>query len=368
MMKAALLYGDAVTLCDTSAMLLAGLHRVIRMKGEERLALVDSLSEQFSGGGDVASFREGIRLQRMLLSGSLGRKHPGYQVAVASQKETNRMWSEMTENYQHSTARHAMKELERALDSGFVKLEMFGRTPSELFTAAYFGDGATTLGAEMVSPYITRVMEMLDDHDTHPLLDDTTGALVGRIAAKDSFRPRDIAILQGRHVSLAARYLERLPLFESASVSEVLDIRKDLKKPLARFRGALVRFAEGMREVPWDMSFNNEASLIFTREIEPALADIEEHIDSNPYLVRLVANAVSKPLVVPAGSGMAMVVSQFSSMPAILSQAIGIAAGGGLIAYDAFQDWLAQRRSVAQNSLFFYYSVGKRLTAQKRRD
>ncbi len=78
---------------------------------------------------------------------------------------------------------------------------------------------------------------------THPMLDDKAGELVrlgveaGAITVSETGRARS------RHGGLASDLLRRLPLFDDASVSEVLDVRRALEAPLAKFRSEVGKYA-----------------------------------------------------------------------------------------------------------------------------
>jgi hypothetical protein len=150
-------------------------------------------------------------------------------------------------------------------------------------------------------------------------------------------------------------------MFEKASVDELLDIRSELTNPLARFRRAMIVFSETMRNAAWDEAFAKEAELVFYREVEPAVIEIEESVRTNPYLIELTRHIISKPLLPSEASILTLAISKLASFSDFASLALGGAAFVATAAYDVKKKWQEKYLTAQQNQMFFYYTVGKRI-------
>ena len=152
-----------------------------------------------------------------------------------------------------------------------------------------------------------------------------------------------------------------MPTFENATISEVLDIRKELERPLTRFRRAVINFSQGIKSAAWDSDFLLEAENTYIRDVKPALLDIEESIKSNKFLTALLRKVAEKPIVLPAGSLFSIAISQFSSLPKELAASLGVGIASASIIYEAYDEWTKKKQATEQNLLYFYYRVGKQL-------
>ena len=214
------------------------------------------------------------------------------------------------------------------------------------------------LAACVADGYAARVLEAVANGATYPLLDGPTGeGLRQRLGVVSE--PRRA---QARHVGLAARLVERLPLFDLATVAETLDIRTDLAPHLARFRLAVSGFAETVASGPWDDDFGVEAERVYVRDVAPAIHDIEDAIASTGYLRELVSRYADRPtLLAPlAAPALALAVAG----PDTLTQAVSLALGALSVGANALQAGYAAgdaRREAEAHRLFFYYAAAQRL-------
>jgi hypothetical protein len=109
------------------------------------------------------------------------------------------------------------------------------------------------------------------------------------------------------------------------------------------------------------MDFPKEAELVFYKEVEPAVLEIEEAVRSNSYLKKFARNIVDKPFVLPGTSLFGVLLGQMSALPEIISLALSGAAGSALIGHNTYEQWKERTKQIEQNQLFFYYKAGKLL-------
>ena len=79
-----------------------------------------------------------------------------------------------------------------------------------------------------------------------------------------------------------------------ATLSEIIDIRRELENPLKRFRKTMLDYSDRISCAPWEEAFNAETDRVFMRDIEPAVLELEEAVKSKPYLQALVGRPVSQ--------------------------------------------------------------------------
>jgi len=123
----------------------------------------------------------------------------------------------------------------------------------------------------------------------------------------------------------------------------------------------LFEFSSGIKTASWDSNFVSDADQVFRREVEPTILDIEEEIRSNNFIAQLTRKAVDVPVVVSAGSALALAVTTLG-LSGVAALAVGAVVGGGKAAYDAYTEWNEKKRETEQNQLFFYYRAGHLLS------
>ena len=212
-----------------------------------------------------------------------------------------------------------------------------------------------------IQEFVENISNSVSNASTYPLLDAEMGSMVNKGMTSKQMDIAGIGIDHGKQTGLAKYLLERLPLFEEASVDEILDIRKELDKPLTRFRSAIIGFSDDIKSTPWDKGFPIEADKIYHRDVKPAMLDIEEAIQSNNFMRTVAKKFKEKPTTLPATSLITMAISQFSSLPEELTASLGLGIGSASLLYEAYEEWKKNKKSAEQNNLYFYYGVGERL-------
>lgn len=152
--------------------------------------------------------------------------------------------------------------------------------------------------------------------------------------------PTEAGVARGRYGGLSADLLRRLPLFEQASLSDVLAIRRELEGPLRGFRLAISGFSREIRSAAWEPGFPEEANALFREKVVQEVERIEETVKENGSLRELAWRTVHHGAT-PATFG--ALVGSASDLPALA----GAAAGGLpiLAAAGAKPCWTAGRSS-----------------------
>jgi hypothetical protein len=214
-----------------------------------------------------------------------------------------------------------------------------------------------------VEQYISAISDAVLSGETYPLLDDFTGNLI-RLAIKEGkIIPIGTTITKAKQTGLSSGLFEKLPLFDEATVGEIIEIRKELDKPLTRFRSAIIGFSRQIEHEPWAVEFPHEVEQVFIEYVEPAVLEINEAYKSNKLIINLIKKFIDKPLVLPSTSAIGLLLSQTSNVPSVITQSLSLVAGSALIGLDAVQDWRNKNAEIEKNQLYFYYKAKKSLSA-----
>ncbi len=338
LVKAALLYGDRVTLCSPAASLLA------RLRDHDPADVAARLDTLAGLAGDLGLGDAPARLALVADSRRLDR--------AAVRATVDRWWRRYRRALAQAVAESGLDALAPAVEAGRLTVETLGvgavARPSDFAQAA-------------AETYATVLAEAVARGTATPLLDGPTadglrGAVeAGRVGVSEPRAHR------ARDSGLAAHVLQRLPLFDRATVAEVLDVRADLDGALARFRASVDEFAGEIAQAAWDPDFAVEADRVYRRRVAPAVAEIEDAVASVGYLRELASRYAERPsqfvgLAVPA-------LSVALASPDVLAQSVAASLSGLSLAANAAQaGWAVAdgRRAVRARCLFFVYGAGRR--------
>lgn len=340
LVKAALLYGDAVVLCSPVA------------------ALVDRLLRLEAAAPDAAAKVAALGALAGDLGLGDGPRHLAAALAERPADPARRAWIEGVVEEQWDEARAALRA---ALDAGGHG-ELLEAVASGRLHVDGLGLGGLAAPADYApvaaDTYAERVLEAIAAGVSVPMLDGTTAGLL-RQRADGVSEPR---AGWGRQGGLAADWLPRLPLFDRATVAETLDVRRELDAHLDRFRGAVLDYADAVAAAVWDPDFPLEAERVFRRDVAPAVHDISDAVASTGALRELVGRYADAPhrfapLAAPA-------LTLGLAAPGWLLDAVGAAVAVSSLGTNTARAWLDardKRRGVEAHRLFFFYAAGERL-------
>ena len=345
LVKAALLYGDAVTLCSPAASLAA---RVLDTAPGAALDTLVALADDFELG-DGPRRLAAARLAIAAEDEAYAAERLARLDAVAAE-----WWEQVRGAIEARLAAGGHGELVAAGRSGAVRLD-----PLDVGALASPADFA----AVARDAYASRVDAALAGLAV-PLLDGAT---------LDGLRQRRAGVAEpaagswrAREGGLVADWLPRLPLFDRATLDETLDIRCELAPHVGRFRAAVVDFAEAVELAAWAPGFPREAERLFRRDVAPAVADIAAAIAETGPLRALVSRYAERPgLMAPFAPALALGLAD----PSLGAEIGALAIAGGAVAANAARAWWGDRdarRAIETNRLFFVYAAGRQLGELKR--
>jgi hypothetical protein len=256
-------------------------------------------------------------------------------------------------------------ELLVAVQAGAVKIADLGDTPtSEVIADSLRRATGVSTGTsldDLILGFTARIVEMLGEHRTFPLLDAQSSGLVRALEKEAALAPSPHALHRGAEVASAASFMGYVPYFPDLPMDEVLDLRKSLSKPLVRFRGALSKLSREFESRPIDEAFEAEVEDTWRTQVAPALADIREALAEHGLLSEAASIALGDPrrLVVEAGGVLAAAHGEVLSLSALLTT--GLAAGLPLadIAGRALQQSREAKRGARKSAFYFLHQLGE---------
>jgi hypothetical protein len=334
LLKAAILYADQVKFCSYAATsFLSALNRPLGMSEDEKLAWFLSFYEQL---GDEYLLKE-IRI--------LGE---GYRTSKHNRRKNFGEYLRYRQAFENSYRKidktidkTKFAELMKAINSGIVEFKAF--------TSGYSAED-----------FMQEISAAIDSSTTYPLLDERTGSLLNTGIKGGKIKLLGTSINRAKQVGLSSELFSRLPLFDDASISEVIDIRKELDSPLKRFRAGVVGFSKEIESAPWNKEFTHEAEQIFIEYVEPTVLEIEDAYKSSKPLSDLLSRALTHSGAATT-STLGILFSLASHHPILLAS-ISAAAGLTLGTIEELKEQRQQKREIEKNQLYFYYKAGKMLS------
>lgn len=359
MVKAALLYGDKVTLCSPISAVLLGAIALTNPPDNERLYLF----KKFAAWGLIGE-EDQSKLEKILDHHDSAWRRRYSKKGQAELRKFKSILDEVWNSIVIPEVNRKMSEIgvdgiSQALHSGLLEMHTFGTGVEELLSGDDYKDFAWE--------YVDAVAGSLADAKTYPLFDEDTANLIGAAIMAGKIPISSSGVSRSKEIRLAADLFNRLPLFPGATVKEVLDIRRELETALIRFRAAVIAFSEKIKNAAWDADFSMDAEQVFARDVAPEILNIEAAVKSNAFLSALTLQFSEKAVqlggVVTGSVALSGLAVKMSNLPLldVAALAVGPLLAAAGITHSAFRKWKSEIESTEQNNLFFYYRAGQLL-------
>lgn len=376
LIKAALLYADNVKLYSHVSSMMMALLKLKEFPPEKQLSFWKNIIPYVTSRRKCKQSLSNIKRYK----GIQKNPHPSredLQFLKATEELNKKQWEHFTNLALDTADKAGVNSLKRVLNSGLLQIHSFKDLESDKniieFATDCIAGAYNEKSKQKRSPQIEKhedslIWEFVEelttaiiDGYTHPLFDAGTSNLIRSIIRVNVIGFSNAQVDKSKQSGLAAKLLIKLPVFDKATIDEILDIRNVLLKYLIQFRSAIIQFADSIESAQWDEDFPIEAEKIFNRDVNPAILDIEEEIKANRFLSSLMRKVVDKSLFMPSGAALHIILSQFKSLPNYIIEGLGISAMAGAVVYDAFREWSEKKRQIEKNNLYFYYLAGKQL-------
>ena len=234
---------------------------------------------------------------------------------------------------------------------------------------------------ELMGGYFGNLINAMKNHGAYPLFDEVS---VGVIRSVANTHILDISRTNAetlRHAGVASNILMTLPTLEGATVDEILDFKKENEEALIRFRKAIYEFSEKIETLPWDNDFHYDCMKLYSVEVAPKVAELNEISSDTNVLLNLGKKAVADAEVRRAagfaiGGIAATILSQngfMEAMAVLRDMLIGTAllsvspqiASGFLKSIDLVNKSRDEvkdtSRNMKGNTMYYYYKASKKI-------
>lgn len=376
LVKAALLYADRVKLYSLTASAIRMTAKTNALRLIYRVDLLEKVAKSISSEDSAkrlltlwSQYRE-LSKKKYLNKQELIRKNQFERLLAQN-------WDQAGDVANKMVKESKIEKLNQAIDLGLLELHTFKDTDTSDAAVDFMADSIVRAASrqenkefkmpssqqndKILQEYVEQVGNAVSNRSTYPLFDEGTGLLVNAGIKANKIKAPNFGIEHGKQVELAKHLFEYLPSFEDADIDEIIDIRKELDKPLTRFRKAVITFSNDINLASWDEDFLAEADKVFYKDVKPAMIEIDDAIKSNKFLASLARKFIEKPAALPVGSAISLVMSNLLSLPQEISLSLGIGVSSAAIIYEAYDEWKKKKQITEQNLIYFYYQANKRL-------
>lgn len=353
--KSALLYADRVTLISPMAYLYTQLTSSGNKLDEKTLIKLIKLvlpmcetqdPETYTKGNEIIGQLSSIVMSKRYKAVPMIRKIELRKILIGFSQGIDEILLKLIGDTQ-------AKELSKLLHSKKLVLQKFEHNLADV-------DGC-------VSEYFGMLQESVKS--SFPLFDEMSNDLMVAAVKSKVIRLSESEKRKITHAGVSDNLIKRIPSFGTASIDEILDIRKELASPLIRFRSKIISYSDSLQLMPWDKDFETECAILYEREIAPAILEIDELTNENGFIKNLGRNIITDGAFLKSAGGLfvsvaaAGVISAFSQ--AISSDTAILAAGGAWAAQkiaSTYDEYKSKKTKISKKDLFFYYQAGRILS------
>lgn len=352
LLKAAVIYADEVLFHSPTALMLAAVAGVGQMSPSELVTFSRQAAPNLGENGQhlIASLAklESTYGQETALTFISDLLDPGSNVRklIASVDPLGELRLEALAKGLEPTLAELQRVTEEQLTTRGVE-EILPAVESGVLRLAPIDDG----DADFFNSYLEKLWAVLDDPNYHPLVDDGIGELVHAAVTSRTFTPSPTAMARGRQVGAGKSFLARLPTFPNASMAEIVDIRRELTRPLVRFRAEMVKLSANLDVDAFDPAFEQELEQAWIATVAPALLELEEAVQERR-LMSLFAHKAGHGGLVGAGGGLVAALITGSPL-AVAGTGIGTTAASTGLA--ALADRATRTRTLRKHPYYFLH-------------
>lgn len=378
LIKPAILYADRVTLYSPAASMLQALHElegVTDSQGQlatilELARTVPALGEQFDGfdAETLATFQSFLTADRSLMLALGDASGCGAELAAIYGQidELSAQWqAQIPGAMAQSAAAIGGEELRAALKAGVVEVaplvggNHLGLVGSSLRAAT--GGDESDLTDDLLHSWLGELLQMLRDPSSFPLLDAASAGLVRALEGVERVDVNSEALRRSSEVTAASQFVEYMPYFAQMPLDEVLDLRRELQAPLARFRSEMVKISRDFRSRPIDPVFMQEVEDAWRERVAPALAEVRELLAEHG-LLREAASVIRgdfRRLAAEAGGVFAVANLPALDLSALLAAGLGTALAGTDTMLRAVNETRRALSQAQSNAFYFLHRVAE---------
>ena len=216
------------------------------------------------------------------------------------------------------------------------------------------------LSSRLWHAYVEKLGSILLERGAYPLFDEFTAKVIQAGISDGIFQPMKLVDEHGKQIGAASHFMHRLPAFSGASISEILDIRSELREPLVRFRAAMIEMGALIGSMAYGEGFRKQVEELARAKIDPALLEIEERVRDNNYLKQLLTKVVPDTKAMLTGA-LAVGFTQLAELPALWAVGTGALPAAIQAAWSTEIERRQEAREIRRHEMYFLHRTQKLL-------
>jgi hypothetical protein len=364
LLKAALLYGDTVTVLSPVTSMLLHPPNVASFNQEKQLEFVRRTAPYLAMEQEGISQAD-IEQMQLVLDGD-HHATPSTEVAIRGLlDELSRSWSQVAAAFDELFEKADFNPLAGVLQRGIVQLDDcdaggdLDLLVASLILAMLAQKGSLSDQPQMgvvLDAFFVKLSTYLSSGGDYLLFDEPLASLIASAIESSLIRPVPGSVGRSAQAMGAFGLMSRLPTFPNSTTDEVLGIRSDLATPLVRFRGAMVSATRTFSSEPWDAAFQDELRDHWVESIQPAIAELEAAIRDNRSILRLSVGLAGTAR--EAWPGLAILGAGMVGHAPAVSLAGGALTTASTLLTDAWHR-RTEQNAIQRHPLYFLYSLNR---------
>jgi len=370
LLKAALLYGDKVTLLSPVTTMFLRVEGLQKFTPREQIELLRRVAPIFMPAEDVSAFQSGIEevdgfLRSTARGGSVGEQ---FLRAGLLQKfaPVQRMLSEVVQEIIDDAG---IAQLARARAKGLVQIESADpgnamdllvsciRSAKLNETSERNDDSHTD---RIVETFVNKLSKHLSSGREYLIFDERIANLTEAAIREGLFTPAKGPSGRCAQAMTASGLMARLPTFPTATVDEVIDIRSELAPSLTQFRSAMVTISKSFSSAPWETDFEDEMHDAWVECVLPTVESIDASVRDNSSLLTLATGITGAAN--SAYPGLAIVGAGLVGHLGAVSAITGGALAGVAPILQAVRDRTKAESEIRMQPFYFLYAADEALS------
>jgi hypothetical protein len=370
LVKAALLYGDRVTLLSPITTMLLDVAALERFSPLQQIDLVRRVAPYLSNGAELAASEAGLdQLEDFLRRSARSASPSDRLLRVGLTRQLAPVKQILADAVGGIERESGIDQLAQARAKGYLKIE--SANPDDavdlladcIIKASSAAKGINSDDSQLgrlVGTFVAKLSAHLSSGEAYLIFDKQVASLTEAAIREGLFKPAPGPAGRSAQAMSAAAFMARLPTFPGATVDEVLDIREELAAPLVQFRGALVQVSNAFVSEAWEAAFADEIQDAWVGSVAPAIAHIDASVRENRSLLTKAAGLAGLAHTSLPGLGVVAAGLAAHDAPAALA---GGALSAGAPFLQALRDDRSAERDIRLQPFYFLYGVERALAS-----
>ena len=369
LLKAALLYGDKVTVLSPVTTMFLRVEGLQKFSPREQIELMRRVAPILMPAEDVPAFQDGIAEADDVLRSTVRGGSPGQQLLRAGLlQKFAPIQRTLSEAVQEITDDAGIDQLARARAKGLLQIESadpgdaMDLLVSCILSAklAQSGDRNEDSHTDrIVETFVDKLSKHLSSGREYLIFDEPIANLTEAAIREGLFTPAKGPAGRCAQAMTASGLMGRLPIFPTATVDEVLDIRSELAPSLTQFRSAMVTISKSFSSAAWETDFEDEVHDTWVESVLPAVESIDASVKDNSSLLALAtgitgAANLAYPGIAIVGAGLVGHLGAVS--------AVGGALAGVAPILQAVRDRKKADSEIRMQPFYFLYAADEALS------